>query len=144
MVKKRIAIIFLFLVNIVLLAHIIIPHHHHDGAICITHSQCNEHDVENTHNCLASEHNHSQNHDKKSGDCCLLKEPVPITRTIISFRNDVQVKKECHFFNLVAILQNDLPEPHFFNLPFHYTEYCFSGYSLTPAGIISLRGPPTA
>jgi len=52
--RKKVAIGFLLLANIVLLAHTVLPHHHHsDGAVCFFVNSCNNdvsHDNENHHN----------------------------------------------------------------------------------------------
>ena len=41
--RKKVAICFLLLANIVLLAHAVLPHHHHgDGSVCFFVNSCNE------------------------------------------------------------------------------------------------------
>lgn len=67
MIKKRIAIFFVLLANIVLLVHAVVPHHHHESSVCVekisnhecdTHNHglsctdCNHHNESNTQNCL--------------------------------------------------------------------------------------------
>lgn len=72
MVNRKLAIFFLLLANLVLLAHAFIPHHHHDDIICLASSHCQS--AEHGHHFCANPHH---GHDsQRSTDCCSLKQTV--------------------------------------------------------------------
>ena len=75
MVKRATAIIFLSLANILLLAHAVVPHHHHNKQVCFTNSHCNHDDLTDEHGTNQGGHGHDgeNNHDD-----CVLKEPVVV------------------------------------------------------------------
>jgi len=60
--RKKVAICFLLLANIVLLAHAVLPHHHHnDGSVCFFVNSCNK-DVSGD----------NENHHNRCDDCSLI------------------------------------------------------------------------
>ena len=66
--KKAIALTFILLANIILLAHAVIPHHEHDNMlICLFDSHCGEYDA--THSDSDCDHHHNQ---ACSDRCCLI------------------------------------------------------------------------
>ena len=61
--RKKIAIGFLLLANIVLLAHTVLPHHHHsDGTVCFFVNSCNK-DIS---------HDKDSHHHNRCEDCSLV------------------------------------------------------------------------
>lgn len=77
MFKQITSIVLLLLANIVLLAHDVIPHHHHENDICFENHAC------------ADSHSHeSETQDQPSEDdtCCLLAEMVVFTPSTQSFK----------------------------------------------------------
>ena len=93
MLKRLLFASFLFLTFTIVLAHDMIPHHHHDDHICIEHLACNDLQTSNE----SSENN--QDDDK----CCLLSDlaliiPGSVTNEVSSLtalrenlRNDLQL-----------------------------------------------------
>lgn len=71
--RKKVALVFILLANIILLAHAAIPHHHHDLQVCIDHKLCEDHRTPHTHSPLEHDHQHNGN---DSSDCCILKQLV--------------------------------------------------------------------
>jgi hypothetical protein len=73
MIKKQLAIFFIFLANTILLAHAVVPHHHHETQVCIQNSCCTDNEKPDQQNTLA----HSHEHNGQSGfDLCILKQLV--------------------------------------------------------------------
>lgn len=71
--RKSIAFIFLLLANLVLLAHTMIPHHHHDRVIvCIGEIHCS--DNEDSHNHQASNSHAHKHNDSSSSKECIIKD----------------------------------------------------------------------
>ncbi len=68
MLKRFFSASFLFLTFTIILAHEIIPHHHHDDHICFEHVACNDLQTSNE----SSENNQDDHH------CCLLSDLVLI------------------------------------------------------------------
>jgi hypothetical protein len=64
MLKRLFSASFLFLTFTIVLAHEMIPHHHHDDHICFEHSACN--DLDKSSQGSESSHNDDQ--------CCLLSD----------------------------------------------------------------------
>jgi hypothetical protein len=68
MTTKKTAFLFLLVANLILLAHAVIPHHHHNLVVCIEGSHCQ--DSEN------HEHSNCNHTDDETGDCCVLNQLV--------------------------------------------------------------------
>lgn len=71
--KKALALFLMIVANFILLAHAVIPHHHHDEVACFTFPieehhghECEHHDTGNKHD------------DDCDGDCCLLNDLLAI------------------------------------------------------------------
>ncbi len=75
MIKKFSAFSFILLANIILLAHAVIPHHHHDSVICIKQNHCQDDRIPYNHN--VTEHNH-QHDGNKNSTSCILKQSVVV------------------------------------------------------------------
>jgi hypothetical protein len=88
MIKKRTALFFVFLANLIFLAQIVVSHHHHQDQVCIERSHCESDSY--AHNKNTSEPDHR--HDNENGpDFCNLKQAVIIPSD--------QVKQESRYFN---------------------------------------------
>ena len=73
--KLKTALVFLIIVNMILLAHALFPHHHHNYQVCLVNSHC--HDDSKAHKHNADEHNHDHDGNNKTQNC-LLKQVVII------------------------------------------------------------------
>lgn len=81
MIQKRFAIVMILLANISLLAHVVIPHHHHRSEICFAFSELEHPDSLDCRKALTDHHLH---HDGKDDDgYCLLREIVSYTQKSI-------------------------------------------------------------
>ena len=75
MLKRAIAILFISISNFVLLAHVIIPHHHHETEVCIVNTHCKN--ISNAHDHELNKDSHEHDGNSES-DYCLLKQLVLI------------------------------------------------------------------
>ncbi len=67
---------FLMLTSILLVAHAVVPHHHHNKQVCLEKSHCIHDEPEDDHGTKPVSHSHDgeNNHDD-----CALKDPVVLT-----------------------------------------------------------------
>lgn len=136
MLKRIISASFLFLTFTIVLAHEMIPHHHHDDHICIEHLACNDLQTSNEN----SEKN--QENDK----CCLLSDlaliiPGSVTNEVSSLttlkenlRNDLQLM--CSTFQSMHDICLLVP------LPFRQNPLVFFFNSQPELSSSGLRAPP--
>lgn len=75
MIKKITAYSFILLANIVLLAHAVLPHHHHEQIVCIENTHCACDTDAHVHNTDAKDHQHDGN---ANSTACVLKQAVLI------------------------------------------------------------------
>lgn len=135
MVKKRIALSFLLLANIILLAHAVVSHHHHDGRLCLESSHCQE--------CNAPDH--QSEHEHNGAICHLLQEMVPARDHLSKASLDYPSNLGDHSGTFLLAIAPDflrLYEPiggQLFNAS--TTPYLFSFSSFAPA-CFGLRAPP--
>lgn len=69
MIKKFTAFSFLIIANIILLAHAIIPHHHHQKQVCLESKHCGNHTL--THNNGYDHDNHQHDSNNNPISCFL-------------------------------------------------------------------------
>ena len=74
MIKKTIAVASIMLASIVLLAHAIVPHHHHNKQVCLVNSHCTN-DNKDEHGSTDKSHSHD---GENNSDHCVLKESVAV------------------------------------------------------------------
>jgi hypothetical protein len=75
MIRKRTAILFILLANIVLLVHAVVPHHHHKSLVCVESNHCQSDNSAHNHSTAAHDHEH----DGSAGtENCVLKQAVVI------------------------------------------------------------------
>lgn len=75
MIRKTIAFIFILLANIILLAHVVFPHHHHEQQVCLNFSHC--HNTGNDSSTHPTDCTHE--HDSESPVTnCILKQLVVV------------------------------------------------------------------
>ncbi len=72
--KKIIEYSFILIANFVLLAHAFVPHHHHQQQVCIERTHCKTDSESHKHK--ANEPNHHNEHDDENSTNCLLKQAV--------------------------------------------------------------------
>ena len=90
--KKGIAILFVLLANIILLAHAVLPHHYHEKLVCIESTHCAEDATNHSQNSV--EHNHQ--HDGNDNITCILNQAVFILPTQGQIFNDCENCNDTH------------------------------------------------
>lgn len=63
------------LANILLLAHAVVPHHHHNKQVCLENTHCFHDGFKDEHSTNRNNHSHD---GQNSHDKCVLKEPVVV------------------------------------------------------------------
>ncbi len=136
---RKIATILFLLLTALLIAHAILPHHHHDGAICLAASHCQNASQPHEHNSDENDHQHD---GQKGVQFCILKQ------VILSQNNHTQkIYKSVNsktFFPIIifAILSSGI-EINSVNLScFLYFLIIQSNYSVFISKCFGLRAPP--
>ncbi len=121
---KRIALFFILLANTILLAHTIIPHHHHNGLVASVASTKSSHNSDKSFN----DHSHDSDDD---ADCALRKEILIPGRSFRSFINPQDYDPEQKLFqdihNSIPIITTPLYYLSFFSSRIHddVSQYLF-------------------
>ena len=74
MIRNITALFFISMANIILLAHVLVPHHHHTLQVCVTSSDCQDHEQE--HSPQFCHHNHQN--DAEDCEPCVFKQILVI------------------------------------------------------------------
>ena len=152
--RKAVAISFLLLANIVLLAHAFIPHHHHEGIpICFSsHKHNHIHDADDSDCTHPSHHEPGPGctHSHHGGDCCP-NDSCPISKDI--YARVLEDDETFPIFDFpegetesIFYVSNEdiikLPIPGLYGLPFRQKPLLLSYFSEYIIGSLGLRGPP--
>lgn len=133
---KRIAIFFILFANILVLAHSIIPHHHHKGLVVSVAT------VNSSHNSHKSFNDHSSDNDDDA-DCALREEILVPGR---SFRFATDQQNENSELNFLQGINNAIPvsiNPIFyFPCSFSQIQYDLAQYLFLLNNSQGLRAPP--
>jgi hypothetical protein len=76
---QHIGRVFIFMAGLIILAHAVVPHHHHDNIICIENTHCaddtspHNHNYDNDHK-DTGDHDHDCSHDVQT---CFLNQFIP-------------------------------------------------------------------
>lgn len=143
MIRKILAISFLLLANTVLLAHSVVPHHHHCHGVCLEDTHCHSEEDHHKDNCSDSEEHHHDSNDLDE-DFCSLKQLTPTPVSFYSFNHHSIGQKSTKTpflfytlftYNILNLEQQDSSPP-------DYTSYLPLHYSHHPSQTQSLRAPP--
>lgn len=74
MIKKKTALFFVLFANFILLAHAVIPHHHHEDEFCVFNVYCNSSDF--SQSILDLDHHNDHNHSSDAECCDLIQEVI--------------------------------------------------------------------
>jgi len=143
MIRKKTALLFILLANIVLLAHAVVPHHHHKGLFCTEVTNCQI--VSEDHRHHLSEPTHEHNGDK-SAENCVLKQivVVPVNSLRHEFKCVVCDDNHALVDDFQAVLSKS--EPLFFVPSLVSNAQIvsnFSPQSIFALSSIGLRAPPS-
>lgn len=105
MIRKIIAYSFLILANLILLAHAVIPHHHHEQHVCIAQEHRNDQSATCAHE--PNEQNHQ--HDGSEKNSCALSQAVFIPSSQERFLKNCDNCTDTHNHNfyILSFLQNE-------------------------------------
>ena len=140
--RNAIAIFLILCANIVLLAHVMIPHHHHDNIACFVLPVEEEHD-----NCCDHETDHKAQHESNTDDdCCILNDILAIIPD--GYKQDNQhLEFKCQeiiigleAFDLVSLEENT-SNIKFLNA-FREKPYLENSYGVFATQSLGLRAPP--
>lgn len=140
-VKKGISLLLLILVNISILAHNVIPHHHHDDmdmVLCLINTS-QQHCCDATHEDAAT-HDHTGCHDHNCiGDCMLKKTMVRqagAEHIQLSVPHILLIVHHCCGLNGCTLEEPDIPAF------FQQKPYLKSYYTTYVSPTLGLRAPP--
>lgn len=104
MVSRRLSFILLMTVNLVVMLHAILPHHHHEEHVCFAESHCTGHTDHHEDACTHSEQH--QHHEHEDFESCTLN----VTFLISDVKNqasDIDIQKIQRSF-VIYVLDNEL------------------------------------
>jgi len=128
--RKKTAIGFLLLANIVLLAHAVLPHHHHnDGSVCFFVNSCNK-DVSGD----------NENHQNRCDDCSLINN-VFINQQ--QGQDHIKYEPASHPVSFI-ISDNHIDFKQLTSFSFENIPFLTSLYSSATLRTYGLRAPPVA
>ena len=139
--KKAITLSFLLFAGIAILAHAVIPHHHHDkSTICLLAVQCE--DSKHTHK-------HSRDSDCRQKDDSGRTEECPLKKAYLrpgNIRLSVDLNSDSDFQHPAPFLFSmdlNAETAGLKGLPFRQKPYLSSGYTSHISDSSGLRAPPT-
>ena len=143
MTKRFTALSFILIANIVLLAHVVLPHHHHDAEICMESQHCETEDSGHNHDQDDTEHKNHQHHGESETSNCVLDQDIPILTNKVKTGSQLSdISANTIYTTYISLNKLDLcnykanrtnaPPP---LIKQRYTEYA--------PGTFGLRAPPT-
>ena len=96
---KRIALFFILFANTLLLAHSVVPHHHHKGLVVNLNTPLSK----DNNNQKINDHSHDNGDDAD----CVLKQEILIQGR--SFRSAIDQQNEASVLNLIQDINNSIP-----------------------------------
>lgn len=144
MIKRFSAISFTLLANIILLAHVVLPHHHHDTEICMERDHCASESSTHDHEGEDADHKDHKHHGDREATNCVLDQDIGI----ISIRDqqdfclyEVSLKDTYHkIFNQSIVWSSQIISTNLANAPPLLINTDYSEYAPATLG---LRAPPT-
>jgi uncharacterized protein DUF6769 len=141
MVNRLVAIIVILFANVMLLANIAIPHHHHESEICIVGSHCDFDD--HSQNSEADDHHHNHSTNTNSDHCALNQVYIiPADNIKQDFVNILFSCNKNQFPSILALIFNEEARditPVINNRHLFFNHYAYFEYIVESKG---LRGPP--
>lgn len=148
MYKRFFAILFILFANIIMLVHVLVPHHHHKTEVCLSKTDCipnRAHEPLDKQDCsehAEEEHTHD---DKSQTNFCLLNSPLILPskkmecltspffylHTIFIYRTIQSTLRDADLITSVSLLYGKLAPPNNFHL-----------YTMYASNYIGFRAPP--
>ena len=125
--------------SLVLLAHAVIPHHHHFQEICVEVDYCADDLVEHTHDYPTHNHQHNASDDAS----CVINQALISSTSKSKANNSCIDCSEKHLHNYLVLFDfNNEGFDNDVNLKFEFQEVPLI-YELLLSTSLDLRGPPT-
>ena len=138
-IKKTISLLFLFLVNMIILAHSVVYHHHNDQMFVVL---CT---VNQGHHCDGTAHNHHGEDAENTNRCCASEDCQ--LNTLYTKADDFKLTKpifeESNFDINTLIVNQTIQIADLTGLPFRQNPDLLLLYSEYLSQSIGLRAPPT-
>lgn len=125
-----------------MLAHAVVPHHHHNKQVCLINTHCINDDITDEHGTTKKSHSHD---GENNSEDCVLKEPVVLFsnqwKTDLKFNNNASDRSglDDYHYNLLNS-KTELLIPVFSS--FIYERYTDSSYPYLISASLGLRAPP--
>ena len=137
---KTIALVFLIFANFILMAHAVIPHHHHQQILCVEKTHCNGDKESHEHSFPARDHQHDGDSNPFS---CILKQAIALPV------NPGRELSDCisilSHFALDYIINFNLIENEFLTPDYqagNYIPFLSAEYTNYVSSFLGLRAPP--
>ena len=141
MIKRTAAIVLIMIANIMILAHAVIPHHHHNKQVCLINSHFTNESFTDEHGTDQDSHSH---HRENNSDDCVLKLPLVIFSN--QWKTDFKIKNIPDRSSLDDFHYNLLNNKTEFQIQvlssFYYERITHSSYSSLVSASLGLRAPP--
>ena len=138
--RKTMTLVFLVFANIILLAHAVIPHHHHQQLVCIEKTHCDGEKESHEHSLPERNHQHDGNDNPFS---CILKQAIALPI------NPGKELSDCisslSNFSLNYFITSVLTEDRFLindNQASDLIPFLFAEYTYYISSNLGLRAPP--
>lgn len=142
MIKRSTAYFYILFTSFILLAHAVIPHHHHESEIFIVNSDCQS--DKGVHNHGSTKHQH-ETHNESNAENCIIQQVVVVRSNQIKVEYNSQDKSKNH--PEIQGFKNDLSKKGL-NVPFPkallntQASLLSSSYLILACSSIGLRAPP--
>ena len=142
--RNAIAIFLILCANIVLVAHAVVSHHHHDNIACFIFAEEHGHDD----SCSHDDANHQQKHDAgNDNDCCTLNDILAIIPDYYKQENQSfdfigRDNNTNHYFSITFIQEDTDDQPDYL-IAFRQKPYLANSFKTIVARSHRLRGPPS-
>ncbi|NQU35230.1 MAG: hypothetical protein HQ521_18545 [Bacteroidetes bacterium] len=141
MFNKILSISFVVIANILLLANLVIPHHHHESEICVDVSHC---DSDNDkHHDVSSSHKHDHDSNSKNDHCALNQVYIVATDNVRQDYSHVIISNSNYelpdFLSLFFNYESQASKRDITTNQYYYPSYSYCNFVSTSKG---LRAPP--
>lgn len=139
MIKKITAYSLILLANFVLLAHAVLPHHHHEQQVCIEQKHCANDAESHVHNIDIKDHQHDGN---KNSTTCILKQSILIPSAQIRILNNCDNCSDNHNHDFYILSNYGYVDFQPITEIIIYTPDLPSFYTKNVTPTLGLRAPP--
>ncbi|NQU33935.1 MAG: hypothetical protein HQ521_11920 [Bacteroidetes bacterium] len=141
MFNKIISISFVVVANILLLANLVIPHHHHESEICVDVSHCESDNVK--HDDSSTKHDHDHDSTSKTDHCALNQVYIVATDNVKQdYSSFIFSCSNYELSDYLALLFHDESQESQLDITFNEYHYSLNSYYNFISTSKGLRAPP--